>query len=101
VNELITAAFARRPDERTPFYLFLDEFQHLVTKDMCEILDGGRKFGLHLILAHQHLNQLKEKDAEVYYSVLTNARLKFLPSRSHPLRKTAMRTKATKTSTSR
>lgn len=76
VNELITAAFARRPAERTPFYLFLDEFQHFVTKDMCEILDGGRKFGLHLILAHQHLNQLREKDAEVYYSVLTNARLK-------------------------
>ncbi len=76
VNELITAAFARRPKERTPFYLFLDEFQHFVTKDMCEILDGGRKFGLHLILAHQHLNQLKEKDPEVYYSVLTNARLK-------------------------
>ena len=76
VNELITAAFARRAGERTPFYLFLDEFQHFVTKDMCEILDGGRKFGLHLILAHQHLNQLKVKDAEVYYSVLTNARLK-------------------------
>lgn len=43
---------------------------------MCEILDGGRKFGLHLVLAHQHLNQLKVKDPEVYYSVLTNARLK-------------------------
>ncbi len=76
VNELLTAAFARRSGQRTPFYLFLDEFQHFVTKDMCEILDGGRKFGLHLILAHQHLSQLKEKDPEVYYSVMTNARLK-------------------------
>jgi hypothetical protein len=76
VNEILTAAFARPAGERVPFYLFLDEFQHFVTKDMCEILDGGRKFGLHLILAHQHLNQLKEKDPEVYYSTLTNARLK-------------------------
>lgn len=76
VNELLTAAFARREGERSPFYLVLDEFQHFVTKDMCEILDGGRKFGLHLILAHQHLNQLKIKDPEVYYSVLTNARIK-------------------------
>lgn len=76
VNELVTAAFAQQAGKRPPFFLFLDEFQHFVTKDMCEILDGGRKFGLHLILAHQHLNQLKEKDPEVYYSVLTNARLK-------------------------
>jgi len=37
VNELLTAAFARRSGERTPFYLFLDEFQHFVTKDMCEV----------------------------------------------------------------
>ena len=47
VNELLTAAFARSKSERTPFYLFIDEIQHFVTKDICEILDGGRKFGLH------------------------------------------------------
>ena len=76
VNEILTAAFARPRGKRTPFYLVMDEFQHFVTKDMCEILDGGRKFGLHLILAHQHLHQLKEKDPEVYYSTLGNARLK-------------------------
>jgi hypothetical protein len=76
VNEILTAAFARPRGQRTPFYLVMDEFQHFVTKDMCEILDGGRKFGLHLILAHQHLHQLKEKDPEVYYSTMGNARLK-------------------------
>jgi hypothetical protein len=76
VNELLTAAFARPLKERTPFFAFIDEFQHFVTKDMCEILDGGRKFGLHLTLAHQHLNQTKIKDPEVYYSALTNARTK-------------------------
>jgi len=76
VNEILTAAFARPQPKRTPFYLVMDEFQHFVTKDMCEILDGGRKFGLHLILAHQHLHQLKEKDPEVYYSTLGNARIK-------------------------
>ena len=76
VNELLTAAFARAPQERTPFFVFIDEFSHFVTKDTCEILDGGRKFGLHLTLAHQHLAQLKEKDPEVYYSTLTNARSK-------------------------
>lgn len=76
VNELLSAGFARRPHERQPFFVFIDEFSHFVTKDACEILDGGRKFGLHFTLAHQHLAQLKEKDPEVYYSTLTNARTK-------------------------
>lgn len=76
VNELLTASFARPRGRRKPFYCFIDEFSRFVTKDICEILDGGRKFGLHLVLAHQHLNQLKQKDPEVYYSTLTNARLK-------------------------
>src|SRR5205085_1542511 len=76
VNELLTAAFARPKTRRAPFYLAIDEFQHFVTKDICEILDGGRKFGLHLILAHQLLNQLKARDPEVYYSTLTNSRTK-------------------------
>lgn len=76
VNELITAAFARKEGERTPYHVFIDEFEHFVTKDICEILDGGRKFGLHLVLAHQHLSQLREKDPEVYFSTLTNARTK-------------------------
>src|SRR6266852_3563198 len=78
VNELLSAGFARRPQERQPCFVFIDEFSHFVTKDACEILDGGRKFGLHFTLAHQHLGQLKEKDAEVYYSTLTNARTKIV-----------------------
>src|SRR5258708_26132510 len=56
VNELLSAGFARRPQERQPFFVFIDEFSHFVTKDACEILDGGRKFGLHFTLAHQHLD---------------------------------------------
>lgn len=78
VNEMLSAGFARRPHERAPFFIFIDEFSRFVTKDACEILDGGRKFGLHLTLAHQHLAQLKEKDPEVYYSTLTNARTKIV-----------------------
>ena len=76
VNELLSAAFARKEGERRPFFLCMDEFQHFASKDICEILDGGRKFGLHLILAHQHLSQLREKEPEVYYSTMTNARTK-------------------------
>ena len=75
-NELLTAAFARPENQRAAFVLAIDEFQHFVTKDMCEILDGARKYGLHLILAHQFLHQLKQEEAEVYHSTLTNARAK-------------------------
>jgi len=78
VNELITAAFACKPGDRRECFLAIDEFSRFVTKDACEILDGGRKYKLHLILAHQHLGQLKEKDPEVYYSTLTNARTKIV-----------------------
>ena len=46
VNELMTAAFGRRPQERTLFFVFIGEFSHFVTKDACEILDGGRKIRL-------------------------------------------------------
>jgi hypothetical protein len=78
VNELLTAAFSRPPQERVPHYLAIDEFSRFTNKDACEILDGGRKYKIHLILAHQNLNQLRQKDPEVYYSTLTNARAKIV-----------------------
>jgi hypothetical protein len=76
INELMITAFAKSKAERKPFFLICDEFEKFVTRDMAEVLDGGRKFGLHLILAHQHLAQLKEQDLQVYNSALTNARTK-------------------------
>jgi len=71
IGNLITtgieqAAFARHdvsPMARTPFYLYLDEFQDFSAssgsaKTLAKILSGARKFGLHLTLAHQYLDQL-------------------------------------------
>jgi hypothetical protein len=80
VNDLLAACFRRpqRERERHPAYLILDEFQHFVTKDICVILNEGRKFGLHLILGHHHMGPIRERDPEVYYSVLTNATTKVI-----------------------
>ena len=78
INELLTAALAQPTDQRSPVYVFADEFQHFVTKDMCTILDEGRKHLITLTLGHQHLAQLKEKDPELYASVLVNARTKIV-----------------------
>jgi hypothetical protein len=80
VNDILAACFRRSPRERErhPAYLIMDEFQHFVTKDICVILNEGRKFGLHLILGHHHLGPIRERDPEVYFSVLTNATTKVI-----------------------
>jgi type IV secretory pathway TraG/TraD family ATPase VirD4 len=54
------------PAERRPYYLFVDEFHTFTVGaegDMTfsKILSGTRKYGLHLHLAHQHLDQLSDK----------------------------------------
>ena len=54
------------PEERRAFYLFVDEFHDFSVgegsdKTFSKILSGTRKFGLHLHLAHQHLDQLSQK----------------------------------------
>jgi hypothetical protein len=66
VSGLEQAALSRKnvpPKERKPFYLLLDEFQDYCVHEGSEqtlagMLSECRKFGLHLILAHQHHSQL-------------------------------------------
>ena len=65
-----------RPEGSRPFYLYIDECARFVNEDIGRILDEGRKFGLHLILAHQHLAQLKKAGEEVYQAVMTDAKTK-------------------------
>ncbi len=75
VAKLHQAAQSRQnlpPDQRKPFYFYIDEFQNFITPSMSSILSGARKYGLGLILAHQDLNQLERKDSELANSVLSN-----------------------------
>ncbi len=70
------AALARadRPDaERSPFFLYLDEFHLLATPSMAGVFSGARKFGLALTVAHQDLYQLHHALPEVERAVLANA----------------------------
>lgn len=55
---------------RTPFYLYIDEFQSFATDALTSILAEARKYGLALILAHQYLDQLTD---EIRQSVFGNA----------------------------
>jgi hypothetical protein len=54
---------------RRPFFLYVDEFQNLTTKSFSGMLSEARKYGLGLILAHQHLSQI---DHEVRDAIIGN-----------------------------
>lgn len=75
VNDLLLNALGR-PLKSKPFYLYIDECSLFINKDIGRILDECRKFGLHLILAHQHLSQLKKAGEDIYSAVMADAKTK-------------------------
>ena len=77
INDLFMNALAR-PEGSKPFYVYIDECALLINEDIGYILDEGRKFGLHLTLAHQHLSQLKDAGERVYKSVMIDAKTKLI-----------------------
>ena len=71
-SSIMQAAFTRHglPEVgRQPFFLYVDEFHNLTTKSFAGLLSEARKYGLGLILAHQHLSQT---DTEVRDAILGN-----------------------------
>lgn len=56
--------------QRTPFYLFVDEFQNFATASFNRMLSGGRKFGLRLTIAEQSTSQ--QNDRSVVNVILAN-----------------------------
>jgi hypothetical protein len=75
VSKIYQAAMARQAqakEERTPFFMYVDEFQNYATESMCHILEGTRKYGLSLTLAHQGMRQL-EANSELASSIIANA----------------------------
>ena len=61
--------------DRYPVHLIVDEFHNFMSYATAQTLDQfGRKFGLFMILAHQHIQQLS--DREIRGSILTNTRNK-------------------------
>lgn len=57
------------PKDRKDFYLYVDEFQNIVTDTFENILSEARKYGLNLTVAHQYMGQLLPK---VQQAVLGN-----------------------------
>src|SRR3989344_7812940 len=50
----------RASDRRTPFYLYVDEFQNFATDTFASLLSESRKYGLCMHLTNQYLTQLPD-----------------------------------------
>lgn len=75
MSKIQMAAFSRGDlpqRKRTPFYLYIDEFQNFATESFSLILSEARKYGLSLIMAHQTLAQIPD---ELRSLILGNAAL--------------------------
>lgn len=74
-NDLFLKAQGR-PEGSRPFYLYIDECGRYLNESIQRMLDESRKRGLHLILANQHLSQLRAAGDSVYSAVMTDAQTK-------------------------
>jgi len=68
VTKIQMAAMSRADmpaEQRTPFYLYVDEFQNFATDSFATILSEARKYGLNLTVANQYIAQMNTtvKDA--------------------------------------
>lgn len=57
-------------EDRRPFHLYVDEFQHFATTSFTEILSQARKFKLYITMAEQSTSQ---QDKQVVNNILNNA----------------------------
>lgn len=63
VSRLQVAVLRRAQKEssaRTPFYLYVDEFQNFTTDSFSQLLSESRKYGLGMHLTNQYFSQLPE-----------------------------------------
>ena len=63
ITKIQLAAMSRvdiKEEERSPFYLYVDEFQNFATESFATILSEARKYKLSLTLAHQYIEQMDD-----------------------------------------
>ncbi len=80
LSELRLAAVTR--DAATararPFTLYVDECYDYLTGDVERMLDETRKFGLHVVLAHQRLGQLAARSQAIESGVMSGGQTKIV-----------------------
>ncbi len=48
------------PEQRQPFFLYIDEFQNFATESFAQIFSEARKYKFGLIIVHQNIAQIKD-----------------------------------------
>ena len=79
LSELTTLALqkANIPEQyRKPWMVYLDEVQNFLTPRIDKILAEARKYGLHLTMANQYINQIE--NVRLRSSILANTNIKCL-----------------------
>jgi hypothetical protein len=76
IGKLLFAALSRidiPEEQRSDFYLYIDEFHNFMTDSVSVILSEARKYRLSLILAHQFIAQLvKNNDTRIKDAIFGN-----------------------------
>lgn len=68
-----------------PYFLYLDEAHRFLSgSNLSEIFEECRKYGLHMILAHQNLGQLRDAGERVFSTVINEAEVKAVFSIREP-----------------
>ncbi|MEM8539416.1 MAG: hypothetical protein AAGF25_00540 [Pseudomonadota bacterium] len=72
VREMFYCSSRREVAEakQKPFFAYIDECPDFLTNDITRILARSRKRGLHVVLAHQWLEQLREQGSNIYHGVM-------------------------------
>lgn len=80
LNELRLCAMGRdaATAQDKPFSLYVDECYDFLTGDVERMLDQTRKFGLHVVLAHQRLGQLRARSDAIYNGVMAGGQNKIV-----------------------
>lgn len=75
LSKLLQAAIRQDPlpePDRTPHFLYCDEFQNFQTKDFDKMLSMAGGYGLCLCLAHQYADQLDSQILHAIIGVISN-----------------------------
>lgn len=79
ISKILKDVFKRESipkEKRTPFFLYVDEFQNFITPEFESLFSEARKYNFWMTVANQYLDQLKDnksKDDSVMKSILWNA----------------------------
>ena len=70
ISKALLAAYSRADlpeEERKDFYLYIDEFQNVVTETLTKALAEARKYRLSMIFGHQFIGQLDDEKRKAVF----------------------------------